>query len=198
MPAHVSEAKKALKESLNEAKQEQAKNASLSCDQQKKIATAVTLLCLRQAVAERAASVGKDGKGHYKKPDPAVFSNLLQCLAVLDSPDESFCVESLRILKSKVKVLWDMDAALSIVQQDEAEENNDGDEMAEQTEDVENLIPKANNTRSKNKNNSTTVATNTKIVPSKSILKAAKEKKEQANKNVYFKINANATNYNND
>jgi len=149
-------------------------------------------------VAERAASVGKDGKGHYKKPDPAVFSNLLQCLAVLDSPDESFCVESLRILKSKVKVLWDMDAALSIAQQDDTVENNDAEDMGDQNEDVEQLIPKANNTRSKNINNAATVATTTKQVPSKSILKAAKDKKDQANKNVYFKINANGTKYNND
>lgn len=64
LPGHVSEAKKSLKEALNDAKTAGAKNASLSGDQQKKIATAVTLLCLRQAVAERAASVGRDGKGH--------------------------------------------------------------------------------------------------------------------------------------
>jgi hypothetical protein len=60
------------------------------------------------------------------------------------------------------------------------------------------LYTEANNTRSKNKNNAATVATNTKQVPSKSILKAAKEKKDQANKNVYFKINANGTKYNDD
>lgn len=77
LPAHVSEAKKSLKESLREAKEKHAAqqesanidtgisfNATLSQDDQRKVATAVTLMCLRQAVAERAAAVGKDGKGH--------------------------------------------------------------------------------------------------------------------------------------
>lgn len=128
-----------------------------------------------------------------------MFSNLLQCLAVLDSPDENFCVESLRILKSKVKVLWDMDAALSIAQQDDAIEEGNPEEMGDQVEDIENFIPRTNNTRSKEKGKALTTSTIVKKEqPRKSILKAAKDRKEQISKNVYFKIHANASNYNND